>query len=108
RHAFDLSLEQARTVTCATVVVAGLAIVVALEDQPGRRRLGVLGLCALMALGFAIVAAIPAGRDFFELATPTGGMVAAWAIGAATATGLLAAALRLVAALERRAGLSSD
>ena len=107
RHAFDLSLEQARTVTCATVVAAGLAIVIALEDEPGWRRYAVIGLCALMAAGFVLVAAVPAGRDFFELATPTGGMVAAWAIGAATAIGLLAVALRVVALLERRAALSS-
>jgi cation-transporting P-type ATPase E len=107
RHAFDLSLEQARTVTCATVVVAGLAIVIALEDDPGWRRLAVLGLCALMALGFVLVAAIPAGRDFFELSTPTSGMLAAWAIGGATAIVLLAVALRVVAVLERRAELPS-
>ncbi len=85
RHAFDLSLEQARTVTAATVVSAGLAIVIALEDEPGKRRLAVAGLCALMALGFVLVAALPFGREFFELAPPTGGMVAAWALGAATA-----------------------
>src|SRR5690606_29205660 len=102
RHAFDLSLEEARTVTCATVVSAGLAIVIALEDEPGKRRLLVSSLCALMALGFVLVAALPLGRDFFELATPVGGMVAAWAIGAALAVALLAAALRLVAHLERR------
>ena len=85
RHAFDLSLEQARTVTAATVVSAGLAIVIALEDEPGKRRLAVAGLCALMALGFVLVAALPFSREFFELAPPTGGMVAAWALGAATA-----------------------
>ncbi|MFN8217558.1 MAG: HAD-IC family P-type ATPase [Solirubrobacterales bacterium] len=107
RHAFDLSLEQSRTVTAATVVSVGLAIVVALEDEPGRRRWAVAGLCTLMALGFVLVAALPAGRDFFELARPTGGMVAAWAIGAAVAIVLLVAALRLVAALEQRAAAES-
>jgi len=104
RHGFDVDLEEARTVTAATVVTVGLAIVIALEDEPGMRRYAVLGLCALMALGFVLVAAIPAGRDFFELATPTGDMLAAWAIGAATAIVLLLASLRLVALLERRAG----
>ncbi len=42
RHAFDVDLTQARSATAATVVVSGLAIVFALEDQPGtaaaRRR----------------------------------------------------------------------
>jgi cation-transporting P-type ATPase E len=103
RHGFGVDLEEARTVTAATVVTVGLAIVIALEDEPGRRRYAVLGLCALMALGFVLVAAIPAGREFFELATPTGDMLAAWAIGAATAVALLLSSLRLVAVLDRRA-----
>ncbi|MGV1048174.1 MAG: HAD-IC family P-type ATPase, partial [Solirubrobacterales bacterium] len=103
RHAFDLSLDQSRTVTVATVVVVGLAIVIALEDEPGKRRLAVLGLCAVMALAFVLFYAVPAGRDYFELAEPSGGMLAAWAIGAATAVVLLAAALRLVRRLDRRA-----
>jgi magnesium-transporting ATPase (P-type) len=103
RYAFDASLTEARTVTSATVVTAGLAIVIALEDEPGKRRLAVLGLCALMVLAYIVVSAVPAGRDFFDLATPTGDMFAAWAIGAVTATGLLAVALRVVAVLDRRA-----
>ncbi|MEZ0293921.1 MAG: HAD-IC family P-type ATPase [Solirubrobacteraceae bacterium] len=96
RHAFGASLEEARTVTAATVVTAGLAIVIALEDEPGRRRYAVIGLCALMALGFVLVCATPAGRDFFDLATPTAGMAAAWACGSAIGVALLAVALRLV------------
>ncbi len=104
RHPFGGSLEQARTVTAATVVTAGLMIVLALEDEPGRRRLAVIGLCALMAAGFVLMSAVPAGRRFFELATPTGEMAAAWAIGAAVAAVLLVVALRVVRELERRAG----
>ncbi len=104
RHAFDLDLEQARTVTAATVVTAGLAIVIALEDEPGSRRYAVLGLCALMAAGFVLVAAIPFGRDYFELEDPTGAMFATWAIGAATAIALLGIALRVVRWLDARAG----
>jgi cation-transporting P-type ATPase E len=103
RHAFDADLVQARTVTAATVVTAGLSIVIALEAEPGRRRYLVCGLCALMALGFLLVAAIPAGREFFELASPSGGMLAAWAIGSAVAIVLLVISLRIVAALDRRA-----
>ena len=103
RNAFDCSLEQARTVTAATVVAVGLAIVLALEDEPGKRRLAVAGLCALMALGFVLFCVVPAGRDYFELEPATGGMVAAWAIGATTSVVLLLVALRVVAWLERRA-----
>ncbi len=102
RQAFDASLTEARSVTAATVVTVGLAIVMVLEDEPGRRRLAVGSLCALMALGFVLVCALPAGRDFFELATPNGEMVAAWAIGAAVAVVLLGFALRVVRRLEGR------
>jgi cation-transporting P-type ATPase E len=108
RHAFDSSLIEARTVTAATVVTAGLAIVMVLEDEPGRRRWAVAGLCLLMALGYVLVAAIPAGRDFFELAKPTGGMAAAWAIGTVVTLALLAVALRIVKVLERRAEASGE
>jgi cation-transporting ATPase E len=104
RHAFDVDLTQARSATAATVVVSGLAIVFALEDQPGTRRLVVGALCAAMALLFFGACAIPPAREFFEIASPTGGMVGAWLIGSAVAIALLAAALRVIAVLDRRAG----
>ena len=83
RHAAGTTLEQARTVAAATVVSAGLAIVIALEDEPGRRRYAVIGLCALMAIAFVLVYVIPAGRHFFDLASPTAAMTASWAAGSA-------------------------
>ena len=88
----------------ATVVVSGLAIVFALEDVPGTRRLLVGALCVTMALLFFGACAIPIARDFFEIATPTGGMVGAWLIGSAVSIVLLTLALRVVAILDRRAG----
>jgi magnesium-transporting ATPase (P-type) len=100
RYAFDVSLTEARTVTAATVVTVGLAIVIVLEDEPGRRRLAVCSLCALMALGFLLVFAIPAGRDYFDLAAATGDMVAAWAIGAVVGIVLLLLAVRAFASNE--------
>ncbi|MBS1843492.1 MAG: HAD-IC family P-type ATPase [Actinobacteria bacterium] len=107
RHAFDVDLTQARSATAATVVVSGLAIVFALEDQPGTRRLVVGALCATMAALFLGACAIPVAREFFEIASPTGGMVGAWLIGSAVSIGLLTAALRLVAALDRRADVAT-
>jgi cation-transporting P-type ATPase E len=104
RHAFDVDLTEARSATAATVVVSGLAIVFALEDQPGTRRLVVGALCAAMALLFFGACAIPPAREFFEIASPTGGMIGAWLIGSAVAIALLAAALRVIAVLDRRAG----
>jgi cation-transporting P-type ATPase E len=105
RHAFGNDLTQARSATAATVVVSGLAIVFALEDQPGTRRLVVGALCAAMALLFFGACAIPAAREFFEIADPTSGMIGAWLIGSAVAIVLLGVALRVVAVLERRAGV---
>ena len=107
RHAFDVDLTQARSATAATVVVSGLAIVFALEDQPGTRRLVVGALCGVMALLFFGACAIPVAREFFEIATPTGGMIGAWLIGSAVAIALLTAALRVIAVLDRRAGVAS-
>ncbi|MBS1863115.1 MAG: HAD-IC family P-type ATPase [Actinobacteria bacterium] len=103
RHALGDDLAQARSATAATVVVSGLAIVFALEDQPGTRRLVVGALCATMAILFFGACAIPVAREFFEIATPTSGMIWAWLIGSAVSMALLAAALRLVAFLDRRA-----
>jgi cation-transporting ATPase E len=103
RHWLTDDLTQARSATAATVVVSGLAIVFALEDVPGKRRLVVGALCVAMALLFFGACAIPVAREFFEIATPTGGMVEAWLIGSATAIVLLAGALRIVAVLDRRA-----
>ncbi|MBS1895568.1 MAG: HAD-IC family P-type ATPase [Actinobacteria bacterium] len=107
RHAFDVDLTQARSATAATVVVSGLAIVFALEDQPGTRRLVVGALCATMAALFLGACAVPVAREFFEIASPTGGMIGAWLIGSAVSIGLLTAALRLIAALDRRADLAT-
>ncbi len=103
RHWLTDDLTQARSATAATVVVSGLAIVFALEDVPGKRRWVVGALCVAMALLFFGACAIPVAREFFEIATPTGGMVEAWLIGSATAIVLLAGALRIVAVLDRRA-----
>jgi cation-transporting P-type ATPase E len=107
RHALNCDLTQARSATAATVVVSGLAIVFALEDQPGTRRLVVGALCVAMALLFFGACAIPVAREFFEIASPTGGMIGAWLIGSAVAVVLVAAALRLVAVLDRRAAGSA-
>jgi cation-transporting P-type ATPase E len=107
RHAFDCDLTQARSATAATVVVSGLAIVFALEDQAGTRRLIVGALCVTMALLFFGACAIPVAREFFEIASPTGDMVGAWLIGSAVAVTLLAAALRVIAVLDRRAGAAT-
>ena len=81
----------------AITVVCGLAVVLALEAEPGRRRTLVGGLCALMLLCFAGLLALPAARDFFALAVPTGEMWLAWAAGTGLGLALMAVGLRAAA-----------
>jgi P-type E1-E2 ATPase len=95
RYAFDLGLTRSRTVATGTVVVCGLAVVMRLERQRGRRRLAVAGLCLLMALLFALALIVPFLRHFYELAKPDGDVVAAWAIGTVVGVTAMLGALRL-------------
>jgi cation-transporting P-type ATPase E len=97
RYGFDLDLSRSRTVATGIVVVCGLAVVIVLEGGQGRpRRLAVVGLCAAMALLFGLALAVPFLRDFYELSTPTGEAVAAWAVGTALGIGGMLGALRLL------------
>ena len=96
RYGFDLGLADSRTVATGIVVVCGLAVVLRLEGEGGRRRLAVGALCAAMSLLFGLALAVPFLRDFYELSTPTGEAVAAWAIGAALGIGGMLAGLRLL------------
>jgi len=94
RYGFDLSLRRSRTVATGIVVACGLAVVLRLEGHGGRRRLAVSGLCAAMALLFALALFVPALRDFYELAKPTAEVVVAWAVGAGLGIGAMLVALR--------------
>jgi magnesium-transporting ATPase (P-type) len=96
RYGFGLGVGRSRTVATGIVVVCGLAVVMRLETEGGRRRLAVAGLCALMALVFALALIVPFLRNFYELSTPTGDMVAAWALGTVIGVGAMLGALRLL------------
>jgi cation-transporting P-type ATPase E len=96
RYGFGLGLTRSRTVATGIVVVCGLAVVMRLETEGGRRRLAVAGLCALMALLFALALIVPFLRHFYELSTPTGDAVAAWALGTSLGVGTMLGALRLL------------
>jgi cation-transporting P-type ATPase E len=98
RYGFELSLSRSRTVATGIVVACGLAVVIRLETEPGRRRFAVAGLCGAMALLFLLALFIPFLRDFFELSRPTGEAVAAWALGVALGIGGMLGALRLLRA----------
>jgi cation-transporting ATPase E len=96
RYGFDLSLSRSRTVATGIVVVCGLAVVMRLEGERGRRRLALAGLCVLMALLFGLALVVPFLRDFYELATPTGEALAAWATGVALGVGGMLVAVGLL------------
>ena len=96
RYGFDLGLRRSRTVATGIVVVCGLAVVIRLESEPGWRRLAIIGLCALMALLFALALIIPFLRSFYELTTPTAETGVAWALGTALGVGTMLGTLRLL------------
>jgi magnesium-transporting ATPase (P-type) len=96
RYGFGLDLIRSRTVATGIVVVCGLAVVIRLETEGGRRRLAVLGLCALMAMLFALALIVPFLRHFYELATPNAQMTVAWAAGTVLGVGGMLGALRLL------------
>jgi hypothetical protein len=98
RYGFDLDLRESRTVATGIVVACGLAVVMRLESERGRRRLAVGALCAAMALLFLVALFVPFLRDFYELSSPGGEAVAAWAVGAAAGIGGMLLALRLTRA----------
>jgi cation-transporting ATPase E len=96
RYGFGLSLTRSRTVATGIVVLCGLAVVMRLETEPGPRRLAIAGLCALMALLFALALIVPFLRSFYELATPSGEAFAAWALGTGLGIATMLVALRLL------------
>jgi magnesium-transporting ATPase (P-type) len=96
RYGFGLGLTRSRTVATGIVVVCGLAVVMRLETEGGRRRLAVAGLCALMAVLFALALIVPFLRHFYELSTPTGDAVVSWAVGTILGVGTTLVALRLL------------
>jgi cation-transporting ATPase E len=96
RYGFDLDLTHSRTVATGIVVICGLAVVMRLEQGSGRRRLALAGLSAVMLALFALALVVPFLREFYELSTPTGEMVAAWAIGTLIGVAGMLGALRLL------------
>jgi cation-transporting P-type ATPase E len=96
RYAFDLSLLRSRTVATGIVVACGLAVVMRVERERGRRRLAVIVLCALMALLYALALIVPFLRSFYELSTPNADELAAWALGTSIGIGGMLASLRVL------------
>ena len=84
-NALDLHLLEARTAAISVLVLVELYLVVALEDLVGRRGRLVLGMCVALLAAYALTLALPAAREFFELAVPTIEIVLTAVVGAAIA-----------------------
>lgn len=91
-HDLDYGVERARTIATTVLVAVGLYLVLVLEAH-GRRRTRVVSLmCAVLAAVFVVVVAVPGLRAFFDLASPTVGMVATAVVASLLSIGALAAA----------------
>jgi cation-transporting ATPase E len=88
-NVFDLGLDDARTAATTTLVAVGLYLVLALEATGGQRTRWVALLCAALFAVYAIVLALPAVRDFFDLAAPHPAVVLVAAVGTGLSVGFL-------------------
>jgi cation-transporting ATPase E len=94
-HAAGLSTRDARTVATTALLAVGLWLVLALEHGSAR-RITVVGLmCAVLALAYVSVLAIPWARAFFELASPDAGAAALAAAGGVLGITVASAGLRI-------------
>jgi magnesium-transporting ATPase (P-type) len=85
----DYSVPQARTVATTVIILTGLYLVLALEAHGRRRSQIIAAMCLALAAIHAAILALPPTRAFFELVTPSAGVVAT----ALAATGLSIGAL---------------
>jgi hypothetical protein len=77
-------VHQSRTIATTVLIIVGLYLVIALEafGSPLRRHI-IDAMCAALLGVYAVALALPATRDFFDLAVPTVGMIVTSLAGAA-------------------------
>ncbi len=88
-NVFDLGLLQARTAATSTLIVVGLYLVLALEATSTKRVRLVAIMCAALFAVYLLIIAVPAVRDFYELAVPNLAAVMLVAVGSAIAISFL-------------------
>ncbi len=88
-NVFDLGLLQARTAATSTLIVVGLYLVLALEATSTKRARLVAIMCAALFAVYLLIIALPAVRDFYELAVPNPAAVMLVAVGSAIAISFL-------------------
>ncbi len=90
-HDLDYSVIQSRTVATTVLIAVGLYLVLALEAAGSLRRSALVGaMCAVLAGLYVMALLLPFTRSFFQLATPTVGMIATGLAGAVVAIAALA------------------
>lgn len=88
-NVFDLGLLQARTAATSTLIVVGLYLVLALEATSTKRARLVAIMCAALFTVYLLIIAVPAVRDFYQLAVPNLAAVMLVAVGSAIAISFL-------------------
>jgi cation-transporting ATPase E len=101
---FGGSLEAGRTAATTTLVVLGLCFILLLERGPGREHIAIqsymLALVAALGALYALVLAVPAARDFFDLTRMGGGQLFLALLSAAAGL-VLASVVWRVPAIEQ-------
>jgi magnesium-transporting ATPase (P-type) len=69
-YVLDVGLVEARTVATAVLVLVGLYLILVLEASGRARSAAVATLCLVLLGAFALVLAVPFGREFFQLEVP--------------------------------------
>jgi cation-transporting P-type ATPase E len=74
-NVINLSVVEAQTVAVTVLVTVGLYLIVVLEASGRLRGAAVLLLCLVLYALYWIALALPATRDFFELAVPNAAII---------------------------------
>jgi cation-transporting ATPase E len=84
-NVIDLRLAAARTVAVTVVVVVGLYLILALEATGRVRGTAISALCLALLAVYLVILVFPSTRRFFDLAAPTGSVLAPAIVGSALA-----------------------
>lgn len=89
-HDLDFSVFEARTIATSVLVVIGLYLVLALGARDRRRGVWTAAMCVALAALYGVTLAVPALREFFDLAPPSLALALTTAGGAAVSIAALA------------------
>ena len=91
-NALELPVEEARTIAATVLAAVGFYLVLALEAHGRRRSRNVAVMCAGLGLCYVVVLMLAPARRFFELATPSTGIVLTAIVASLLSVGALVTA----------------